>query len=154
MYNLYASFVSDKAIESRPTFIRARGMYLHISYILKLPNGISVLNVSAGLKIALCGHNLNYRKTKQYAIWQLELQIWTAKRSFPQSKRKRWKKKQQKKIARVWPSYVYLVEMEVITSRITRKYKEKKKSIFDRGKWKKKRAVGRRNPGPNQWITP
>ena len=43
-------------------------MYLHISYILKLQNGISVLNVSAGPKITLCGHNLNYRKTKQYAI--------------------------------------------------------------------------------------
>ena len=43
-------------------------MYLHISHILKLQNGISVLNVSAGLKITLCGPNLNYGKTKQCAI--------------------------------------------------------------------------------------
>ena len=47
-----------------------------------------------------------------------------------------------------------LVGMEAITWRKTRNYKEKTKSIFDREKWKKKRAVGRRNPGPNQWITP
>ena len=71
-------------------------MYLHISYILKLQNGISVLNVSAGLKITLCGQNLKYRKTKQYAIWQLELQSWAAKRNFPQSKQKRWKKNSKK----------------------------------------------------------
>ena len=43
-------------------------MYLHISHILKVQNGISVLNVSAGFKITLCGPNLNYGKTKQYAI--------------------------------------------------------------------------------------
>ena len=49
-------------------------MYLHISHILKLENGIWVLNVSAGFKITLCGPNLNYGKTKQYAILQLELQ--------------------------------------------------------------------------------
>ena len=63
-------------------------MYLRISHILKLQNGISVLNVSAGFKITLCGHNLKYGKTKQCAIWQLELQNWAAKRNFPQSKRK------------------------------------------------------------------
>ena len=43
-------------------------MYQHISHIPKMQNGISVLNVSAGLKITLCGHTLNYGKTKQYAI--------------------------------------------------------------------------------------
>ena len=43
-------------------------MYLHISHILKLQNGISVLNVSAGFKITLCGPNLNYGKTKLNAI--------------------------------------------------------------------------------------
>ena len=45
-----------------------RGMYLHFSHYLKLQNGVSVLNVSAGLKITLCGLNLNYGKTKQHAI--------------------------------------------------------------------------------------
>ena len=39
-------------------------MYLHISHILKLQNSISVLNVSAGFKITLCGPNLNLRKDK------------------------------------------------------------------------------------------
>ena len=121
-------------------------MYLHISYILKLQNGISVLNVSAGLKITLCGLNLNYRKTKQYAIWQLELQNWAVKRNFPQSIRKRWKKT-AKKIERVWPRKLYPVGMEAITSRKTRNYKEKRKSIFDRGKWKKMRAVGGKKSG-------
>ena len=43
-------------------------MYLRISHNLKLQNGISVLNVSGGVKITLCGHNLNYGKTKQCAI--------------------------------------------------------------------------------------
>ena len=38
-------------------------MYLRISHILKLQNSISVLNVSAGFKITLCGPNLNYGKT-------------------------------------------------------------------------------------------
>ena len=122
-------------------------MYLHISHTLKLQNGISVLNVSAGLKITLCGHNLNYGKTRQFAIWQLELQTWTAKRNFPQSKRKRWKKQQQKKSSKVWPRKLFPAGMEAITSRKTRNYKEETKSIFDREKWKKKRAVGRRNPG-------
>ena len=39
-------------------------MYLYISHILKLQNGISVLNVSAGLKITLCGPNPKLRKEK------------------------------------------------------------------------------------------
>ena len=64
------------------------------------------------------------------------------------------KKTAKKKIARVWPRKLYPVRMEAITSRKTRNYKEKTKSLFDREKWKKKRAVERRNPGPNQWITP
>ena len=81
-------------------------MYLHISHILKLQYGISVLNVSAVFKILLCGHNLNYGKTKQHAISQLDLQNWAGKRNFPQSKRKRWKKN-RKKIARVWPRRPY-----------------------------------------------
>ena len=51
----------------------------------------------AGFKITLCGPILIYGKTKQYAIWQLELQNWAAKRNFVQSKRKRWKKKTPKK---------------------------------------------------------
>ena len=50
----------------------------------------------AGFKITLCGPILNYGKTKQYVIWQLELQNWAAKRNFVQSKRKRWKKNTKK----------------------------------------------------------
>ena len=71
-------------------------MYVHISHILKLQNGMSILNVSAGFKITLCGPNLNYGKTKQYAIWQLELQNWAAKRNFVQSKPKSWKENTKK----------------------------------------------------------
>ena len=44
------------------------------------------------------------------------------------------KKRTEKKVARVWPSKVYPVGMEAITSRKTRNYKEKTKSMFDRGK--------------------
>ena len=44
------------------------------------------------------------------------------------------KKKQQKKIAMVWPRKLYPVGMEAITSRKTRSYKEKRKSVFDRKK--------------------
>ena len=72
-------------------------MYLHISYILKLQNGISDLNVSAGFKITLCGHNINYGKTKQSAIWQLELQNWTGNEIFRKVNEKGGEKKQQKK---------------------------------------------------------
>ena len=90
---------------------------------------------------SLCGHNLNYGKTKQYAIWQLELQNWTAKRNFQKSKRKKWKKKKKKK-QRFGRERFTLVGMEAITWRKTRNYKEKTKSIFDREKWKKKRAGG------------
>ena len=59
-------------------------------------------------------------------------------------------KKHTKKIAMVWPRKLYPVGMEAITSRKTRNYKEKTKGIIDKEKWKKKRTVGRRNPGPNQ----
>ena len=72
-------------------------MYLHISHILKLQKGISDLNVSAGFKITLCGHNLNYGETKQYAIWQLELQKWIAKEIFSKGNKKGLKKKTAKK---------------------------------------------------------
>ena len=50
----------------------------------------------AGFKITFCGPVLNYGKTKQYAIWQLELQNWAAKRIFVQNKRKTWKKNTKK----------------------------------------------------------
>ena len=64
------------------------------------------------------------------------------------------KKKNSKKNNNGLVEKLYPVGMEAITSRKSRNYKEKTKSIFDKEKWKKKRAVGRRNPGPNQWITP
>ena len=122
-------------------------MYLHISHILKLQNGVSVLNVSAGFKITLCGHNLKYGKTKQCAIWQLELQNWVAKQNFPQSKRKRWKKNRQKNLQGFYPTKPYPVGIEDTTSKKTRNCKKKTKSIFEREKWKKKRAVGREKSG-------
>ena len=107
----------------------------------------------AGFKITLCGPILNYGKTKQYAIWQLQLQNWAAKRKFVQ-KNGKLEETTPKKIAMVWPRKLYPVGLEAITSKKTRNYKEKTKSRFDSKKWKKKQAVGRRNPGPNQWITP
>ena len=42
------------------------------------------------------------------------------------------KKTAKKKIAMVWPRKLYPVGMEAITSRKTRNYKEKTKSVFDR----------------------
>ena len=44
------------------------------------------------------------------------------------------KKKTAKKLAMVWPRKLYPVGMEAITSRKTRSYKEKRKSVFDRKK--------------------
>ena len=43
-------------------------------------------------------------------------------------------KKPANKIERVWPRKLYPVGKEAITSRKTRNYKEKTKSIFDREK--------------------
>ena len=74
-------------------------MYLHISHILKLQNGISVLKVSAGFKITLCGHNLNYGKTKQ-----------TRNETFSKVNKKGEKKNSKKKKARVWPRKAYFCE--------------------------------------------
>ena len=124
-------------------------MYLHISHILKLQNSISVLNVSAGFQITLCGQNINYGKTKQCVIWQLELQNWATKRNFPQNNQKRWKKNSKTKQGFGRERFT-LVGMVALTSRKTRSYKEKTKSIFNREKWKKKRAVGRRISGSQQ----
>ena len=44
------------------------------------------------------------------------------------------KKKHQKKLAMVWPRKLYPVGMEAITSRKTRNYNKKTKSIFDKEK--------------------
>ena len=57
------------------------------------------------------------------------------------------KKKIAKKIAMVWPRKVYPVGMEAITSRKTRNYKEKTKSIFDRKKMKKEASSGEKKSG-------
>ena len=122
-------------------------MYLHIRHILKLQNSFSVFNVSAGFKITLCGQNINYGKTKQCVIWQLELQNSATKRNFPQSKQKKWKKNSKTKQGFGREKFT-LVGMAALTSRKTRSYKEKTKSIFDREKWKKKRAVGSEKSGP------
>ena len=40
-------------------------------------------------------------------------------------------KRKKKKTAKLWPSKAYPVGMEAITSRKTRLYKEKKKTIFE-----------------------
>ena len=58
-------------------------------------------------------------------------------------------KQLQKKTTKVWPSKAYPAETEAITSRKTRFYKKKTKTIFQTEKRKKKREVGRRYLGPN-----
>ena len=58
------------------------------------------------------------------------------------------KKRNSKKTAKVWPSKAYPVGMDAITSRKTRIYKEKTKTIIETEKWKKRREVGRRYLGP------
>ena len=60
------------SIERRPTLIRGKGICLHIYHILKLQNRISVLNVLLVFEITLCENNLNFGKTKQYAIRQIK----------------------------------------------------------------------------------
>ena len=45
LQNSYATLACDNSIERRPTLIRGRVISLHIYHILKLQNGISVLNV-------------------------------------------------------------------------------------------------------------
>ena len=52
------------------------------------------------------------------------------------------KKKTAKKIAMVWPRKLYPVGMEAITSRKTRSYKEKRKSVFDRKNEKRSKQWG------------
>ena len=115
-------------------------MYVHISHILKLQNGISVLNVSAGFKITLCGPNLRYAKTKNYAIWQLELQNWAAKQNFVQSKRKRWKKNTKKNSNGV-------AEKALPCGNGSYNFEKDTKSIFDRKKMKKEASSGEKKSG-------
>ena len=63
---------------------------------------------------------------------------------------KRETAKKKKKTAKTLAQRkAYPVRMEAITSRKTRIYKEKKKTIFETEKRKKRREVGRRYPGPN-----
>ena len=80
--NSYATFACDTSIERRPTLIRGRGICLHIHHILKLQICISVLNVLVVFEITLCEHNLNFGKTKHYAIRQIKLQNWTEETKF------------------------------------------------------------------------
>ena len=75
--NSYATIACDTSIERRPTLIRVRGICLPFYHILLLQNGISVLNMLVVFQITLCEHNLNFGKTKQYAIRQIKLQNWT-----------------------------------------------------------------------------
>ena len=70
------------------------------------------------------------------------------KRNFPQIDEKE-KKTKCEKTAKVWPGKSYPVGMETVTSRMTPIYKEKTKTIIETEKWKKRREVGRRYPGPN-----
>ena len=97
MYNLFATFVGDKAIESRPNIDQGQGECIYILAIFwNCKMVFRFWTFHAGFKITLCGPILVYGKTKQYAIWQLELQNGAAKRNFVQSKRKRWKRNTQK----------------------------------------------------------
>ena len=73
MENWYATFASDSCIKRRPTLIRDKGnlsTYLPYSDTAKSYFGLNVLVV---FKITLCEHNLNFGKTKQYAIRQRKL---------------------------------------------------------------------------------
>ena len=72
--NSYATFACVNSIERRPTLIRGGGICQHIYHILKLQNRISVLNVLVVFELTLCEHNLNFGKTKQYAIRQIQIQ--------------------------------------------------------------------------------
>ena len=80
--NSYATIACVNSIERRPTLIRGRGICLHIYHILKLQNRISVLNVLVVFELTLCEHNLNFGKTKQYAIRKIQLQNWTEQTKF------------------------------------------------------------------------
>ena len=72
--NSYAAFACVNSIDRRPTLIRGGGICQHIYHILKLQNRISVLNVLLVFELTLCEPNLNFVKTKQYAIRQIQLQ--------------------------------------------------------------------------------
>ena len=58
--------------------------------------------------------------------------------------------KNSEKMTKLWPSKVYPVGIEAITSGKIRIYKEKTKVFFEITRLKRKRAVGKRYPGPNQ----
>ena len=53
-------------------------------------------------------------------------------------------------MTKIWPSKLYLVGIEAITSGKIQIYKEKTKGLFEIAKIKKKRAVGMRYPDLNQ----
>ena len=58
--------------------------------------------------------------------------------------------KNSEKMTKKWPSKVYPVGMGAITSGKIRYYKEKTNGIFEIAKIKKKRALVKRYPSPNQ----
>ena len=63
-------------------------------------------------------------------------------------KKEKKRKSKKKKAAKVWPGKVYPVGMEAITSRKTRIYKEKTKTIFETEKRKKNASSGEKKSGP------
>ena len=76
MEKWYATFAGDSSIESRPTLIRGKGnlsTYLPYSEAAKSYLGFERF-ILVIFKITLCEHNLNFRKTKQYAIREIKLQ--------------------------------------------------------------------------------
>ena len=75
------------------------------------------------------------------------------KRNFPQIDEKETNRN-SKKTAKAFPGKAYPVGMKAVTSRITRFYKKKPKTIFETEKWKNRREVRRRYPGPRHSITP
>ena len=53
-------------------------------------------------------------------------------------------------MTKIWPSKVYPLGIEAITSGKIQIYKEKTKGIFEIAKFKKEASSGKRYPGPNQ----
>ena len=76
----------------------------------------------------------------------MKLQNCTGKRNF-QSKTKA-EMKNSEKMTKVWPSKVYPVGIEAITSGKLRIYKEKTKGIFELAKLKKEASSGEEISGP------
>ena len=112
------------------------------------------LNVLLVFEFTLCENNLNFGKTKQYAIRQIKPQNWTEETKFSTNRWKVNKQKQQingKSLARQGlPCWNESCDFENNTIL----QKKKTKTTFETEKWKNRREVRRRYPGPRHSITP